>query len=219
MSPLLVVTGTGTEIGKTHTACALASAWGRSAKVAAVKPIESGGTADGDALGRVSTFHVTRCRAPYMYAHPVSPHLAGRREGRPVDLAVVADWVASFRREADGVLVELAGGLFSPVTESATNADLAKALAPTAVLLVAPDRLGVLHDVGSATRAARSEGLALHGVLLSAPAAPDSSTGTNAAELRLVTDLPVLAVYPRASVEELAARADTAGALRQLLSR
>jgi len=83
MSPLLVVTGTGTEIGKTHTACALASAWGRSAKVAAVKPIESGGTADGDALGRVSTFHVTRCRAPYMYANPVSPHLAGRREGRP----------------------------------------------------------------------------------------------------------------------------------------
>lgn len=218
MSPLVVVTGTGTEIGKTHVAATLATAWGRRARIVAVKPIESGGTADGALLGQVSTFHVTRRRPPYIYATPVSPHLAARREDRPVDLDVVVDWVAAWRAEAQGVLVELAGGLFSPLGPAATNADLARALAPDAIVLVAPDRLGVLHDVAAATRAARAEGVAISGIVLSEPATPDGSTGTNAGELPLVTDVPVLASFARAPVAELAASDAADAVVDRLLS-
>ncbi len=209
--PLVVVTGTGTEIGKTVVARGLVAAWAaRGGAIAGLKPIESGQTPGGElggdagALGRVSTFHVTRFPPPYLLMDPVSPHLAARREGRTIDPRVVSSWVADIRARADGVVVELPGGLFSPLTDHLTNADLVTRLAPTRVLLVAPDRLGVIHDVVATVRAARATGISIDGLVLSTPATPDASTGTNAAELsRGAPKLPVLAVLPRATDAEL----------------
>lgn len=210
-APLLLVTGTGTEIGKTVVSTGLVAAWGRRGiAVAGLKPIESGqdpsGQLGGDvlALGQVSTFHVTRFTPPYLLVDAVSPHLAARREGRVIDPDVIARWLRHIREAADAVVLELPGGLFSPLTDALTNADLVPVLEPTKMVLVAPDRLGVLHDVLATTRAARAQGIAFDGLLLSAPAAPDTSTGTNAAELqRVLPSVPVLEVLPRAARAEL----------------
>jgi len=210
-APLLLVTGTGTGIGKTVASCGLVAAWARRGlSVAGVKPIESGqdpaGQLGGDVLelGQVSTFHVTRFTPPYLLVDAVSPHLAARREGRTIDPHVIAAWLQPIRDAADAVVLELPGGLFSPLTDALTNADLVPALEPTKVLVVAPDRLGVLHDVLSTTRAAHAQGLTVDGLLLSAPAEPDGSTGTNADELRRVLPaVPVLGVLPRASRQDL----------------
>ena len=164
-APLLLVTGTGTEIGKTVVSTGLVAAWARRGiAVAGLKPIESGqvaGQLGGDvlALGQVSTFHVTRFTPPYLLADAVSPHLAARREGRTIDPSAVVEWLRPIRETADAIVLELPGGLFSPLTEELTNADLALALTPTKVVLVAPDRLGVLHDVIATTRAARMSGI------------------------------------------------------------
>jgi dethiobiotin synthetase len=205
MSRLIVVVGTGTGIGKTYVAAALVRAWGkRGLRIAGVKPIESGGTEDGDLLGRVSTFHVQRPTSPYVLARPVSPHLAARLEGQTIDLERVRRYVDDVRSQCDGVVVETAGGIFSPLAPPLTNAELVLSLAADAVLLVAPDRLGVLHDVAAVTRATKQ---LLTGIVLSAPAQPDASTGTNAAELTLVTDVPILSVFPRAPVDEISAAA------------
>ena len=205
-SPVLVVTGTGTGIGKTVASTGLVRAWAtRGLAVAGLKPIESGVSADsgpGDvgALDAVSTFHVTHSPAPYLLEAPVSPHLAARTEGRRIELNEVVRWLAPIRRDAQAVVLELPGGLYSPLTDDGlTNADLLVAINPTKVLLVAPDRLGVLHDVLSATRASRSQGIGIDAIVLSAPATPDASTGTNAAELaRILPDVPVVASLPRA---------------------
>lgn len=218
-APLVVITGTGTGIGKTMTSTALVSAWAdRGIAVAGIKPIESGIDATGGdvlALERVSTFHVTRFSPPYLLVAPVSPHLAARREGRVIDVSVILDWVGSIREQAEATVLELAGGLYSPISENRTNADVLRALSPSKTLLVAPDRLGVLHDVIATTRAAAADGLHFDGLILSAPEAADSSTGTNAEELRLVhPDLPVLAELPRASMNEL--RPHLARVLEQL---
>ena len=51
------------------------------------------------------------------------------------------------------------------------------------------------------TKAARASGIEFRGVVLSAPANPDDSTGSNALEIDRVGLGPVLAVFPRASVE------------------
>ncbi|MBX3211040.1 MAG: dethiobiotin synthase [Labilithrix sp.] len=217
-APLLLVTGTGTGIGKTVVAAGLVAAWGRrGAAVAGVKPIESGvepaGPPSGDVreLGRVSTFHVTRFPPPYLLADPVSPHLAARRAGRSIDLDVILDWLAPIRAQADATVVELPGGLFSPLTDTLTNADLLTALAPSRVVLVAPDRLGVIHDVIATTRAARAAGIAFDGLILSAPVEADASVGTNAAELaRVLPALPIVASLPRASADELGLYFDAA---------
>ncbi len=210
-APLILITGTGTDIGKTHFACALVKAWAaRGLQIAGVKPIETGvprgapSGPDGNKLGRMSTFHVKRFPAPYMLARAVSPHLAARADKKTIDPDIVARWTANIRAEADGVVLELPGGLFTPVTERLTNADVAKALKPDATLLLAPDRLGALHDVGACIRAARADGIALMGIVLARPAAPDAATGTNATELASVVDVPVLATLPRTSIDELA---------------
>ncbi|CAN5919167.1 dethiobiotin synthase [soil metagenome] len=229
-APLLVVTGTGTEIGKTHVAAALLVAWARALaahgdldpQVLGLKPVESGVSGelgeDGRTLEQLSTFHVKRFPAPYLLKRAVSPHLAARDEGRTVDLQVILDHVAEARGAGpSGVVVELAGGLFSPLARALSNADVARALQADAVVLVAPDRLGVLHDLGAATRAAEREGLALRGIILVTPAAPDLSTGTNAFEVSLVTEVPLLAVLPRAPVVELGVRADLGAVVQPLL--
>jgi dethiobiotin synthetase len=207
-APLLLVTGTGTEIGKTVVAVGLTEAWSRRDEgraIAGLKPVESG-VPHGDlgpdavALGQVSTFHVTRFTPPYLLMDPVSPHLAARREGRVVEPGVIHRWLAPIRQEADGVVLELPGGLFTPLAEGLTNADLIGKLAPTKLLLVAPDRIGVLHDILATSRAARALGLTIDGIVLSTPAVPDASTATNAEELtRVAPTLPILAVLPRAS--------------------
>jgi len=215
---VVAVTGTGTEIGKTHLAAALVLAWGQRARVAGLKPVESGVTAelgdDAATLGRLSTFHVKQT-PPYMLRRAISPHLAARLEGRTVELAPILAYVEGARLEAEGLVVELAGGLFSPLAPGLANVDVVAALRPDAHLLVASDRLGVLHDVTAAVRAARATSLAAvpTAIVLVTPATPDASTGTNAAELSVVTDIPVAAVLPRAPVEELARRPDVLGLL------
>jgi dethiobiotin synthetase len=227
---LLVVSGTGTGIGKTHATAALLGAWARALSergvpqplVAGLKPVESGvrdeGPSDVRTLEQASTFHVKRFPSPYLLKRPVSPHLAAEEEGRTIEADVITSYVDSVRKLTHGVAVELPGGLFSPLTPELTNADLALALQPDALLLVAPDRLGVLHDVAAATRAAAALGLATSGILLVAPELPDASTGTNAGELAKLTRTPVVAVLPRAPVATLAERPDLTSWLRAFTS-
>lgn len=230
-APLLVISGTGTGIGKTHVTAALLLGWARALReagvvnplIAGVKPVESG-VVDGmptdvATLDQASTFHVKHLPPPYLLRRPVSPHLAAADEDRRIELEPIEAYVNAVRNRVDGVAVELAGGLFSPLDIGMNNADVAMRLGPEATLLVAPDRLGVLHDIAATTRAAHAMGLRLHGVILVAPDQPDASTGTNAQELRAVMAPPVLAVVPRAPVEQLADRDDLQALLHALLIR
>ncbi|HEY1696437.1 MAG TPA: dethiobiotin synthase [Polyangiaceae bacterium] len=201
---LLVVTGTGTEIGKTHLAEALLLRLARTGlRVFGAKPIESGvgvGRSDADRLASASSFHVKHPRLALRA--PVSPHLAARREHTHVDLPVLAAGLLDARNGIDLLLVELPGGLFTPLDDDALNVDFLRLLPCDDVLLVAPDRLGVLHDVLATTHAAPD--LAFSGIVLVAPSLPDASTGTNADELRRFTGIRVLATVPRALPAELA---------------
>jgi dethiobiotin synthetase len=206
LGTLVVVTGTGTGIGKTHLTTALATLAGQTredAVVAAWKPIESGvgsDPTDHDALREASSFHVKQdLDLLYGLAAPISPHLAARREGVTIDLAPVVERARLLRARAHLVLVELPGGLFTPLSDDALNIDLLRALAPTATILVAPNRLGVLHDVLATTRAAT---LPFTAIALTSLAPPDASTTTNASELRRLLRLDVVEI-PSAPVADL----------------
>jgi dethiobiotin synthetase len=201
---IVVVTGTGTGIGKTHFAEALLLA-ARGRKTVGVKPVETGvpdERTDARRLDEAATFHVKRFA--YAFAEPVSPHLAARAEGVEIDIGRLATEVRRLGGLAQLVVVELAGGLFSPLSDRTCNADLLRAIRPDATFLVAPDRLGVLHDVAAAAIAARSRRLSLDGVVLVTPEVPDTSTGRNAREIPLVSRLEVAAVLPRAPAASLA---------------
>lgn len=198
MSSLLVIAGTGTDVGKTHVSCAVLRAWGaRGARISGYKPVESGvdgsGGSDQDRLDASATFHVKHQRLELRAA--ISPHLAARDEGVTLDWKPCVAHALQLRAACDGVVLELAGGLFTPLTDTTRNADLAVALHPTSLVLVAMDRLGVLHDVDVCLRAAPE--LRIRAIALNAPPVADGSTGRNAEELTRLLGRPVVS-FPRA---------------------
>jgi dethiobiotin synthetase len=198
----IVLVGTGTGIGKTHLGVALVRALGSAGlAVAGLKPVESGvgmGISDADLLATAGTFHVKQ-EPPYRLAAPLSPHLAAPLEGLTVRLTPILQWVGQV--QADWLVIETAGALLSPLAPGVTNLDLAEALEPDEVLLVAPDRLGVLHDVTAALFALRhlAPGLPDPIVVLQPPPEPDASTGTNAWELLVLQIARRVTTLPRAA--------------------
>src|SRR6266545_6963991 len=112
---VLVVTGTGTEVGKTVVTAALATlAATRGSSVAVVKPAQTGAGPDepGDleAVRRLSG--VTDLHEYARFPDPLSPAAAARRSGLPpLDLGETAERIRALAAERRLVLVEGAGGL------------------------------------------------------------------------------------------------------------
>lgn len=180
---IVVVTATGTEVGKTWVGCALARALVRAGeRVVAVKPFESGGGDDGERLAE-ATGQTEPRRALVRLREPLTPALAAEREGVALDLEAVVAEIERLERGADVTLVEGAGGVLSPLTWDADATTLARRLGAK-VLLVAPDALGALSAIHTAVHALRAASLEPAAIALVEPAARDASTGTNAASLR-----------------------------------
>jgi dethiobiotin synthetase len=192
---LIVVTGTGTGVGKTYVCRALHEALRDIGDVVALKPIESGFSgqgSDAECIGAGGPW------SPPIYGleEPLAPSVAARNAGVRISLERVATEVlarAEARRASgpDGLtpaaticVVESAGGLFTPLDDEArTNLDLVRLLEPCMWLLVAPNRLGVLGDLGAHLRAASSEHRMPDRVVLNGLVV-DGSSESNESELR-----------------------------------
>jgi dethiobiotin synthetase len=208
--PRIVILGTGTGVGKTYATSALARALSSvsNGTVVAVKPIETGVAStrtkrgdgppprtDAHALERASHGPVLRPHPLYAFSEPISAHLAARRAGVRISLPRICHWAASAIRDDIWQLIETAGGAFSPLSTRSTNMDLAKALEPCVRVLIAPDALGVLHDVFTTVRAMDAKGRIPDFLVLSESRTNDASTGTNAAELaRLGLPRPIAVI-------------------------
>jgi dethiobiotin synthetase len=203
---LVVVSGTGTNIGKTHLSEALLrTLQGTFRRVTGLKPVESGlaeaSLSDSERLGRASSFHVQQ--SGYLFAPALSPHLAAREAGQTIELGAIRLMIERTQAEADLTLVELAGGLFTPLSQSLLNVDVVRALSADFSVLVAPNRLGVLHDVLASTRAAAAMGVSFNAIALMAPENPDASIHTNLSELLHFMNGTAVHSLPRAPVDEL----------------
>ncbi|MFH9086418.1 dethiobiotin synthase [Streptomyces sp. NPDC017673] len=199
--PVLVITGTGTEIGKTVTTAAVAAtalAAGRS--VAVLKAAQTGVGPDerGDAdevarlAGPVTTGELAR------FPEPLAPGTAARRAGMaPVHPHEVAERAAKLATEHDLVLVEGAGGLLVRFDAAGgTLADAAKLLGAP-VLVVAQAGLGTLNVTELTARELLRRDLELAGVVIGSwPATPDLATRCNVADLPEVAAAPLLGALP-----------------------
>ena len=152
--------GTGTEVGKTWVACALARALrATGTTVAARKPAQSfdpadRGPTDADLLAAATAEDPAAvCPPERTYPLAMAPPMAAGALGRPVPtmaelagaLADGSDWPPG-----TGVgIVESAGGVHSPLAEDGDSVDLARALDPDLVVLVADAGLGTIHAVRS----------------------------------------------------------------------
>lgn len=205
---ILVVTGTGTEVGKTVTAAALAvAALAAGRSTAVLKPAQTGVTAGapGDVaeIARLAGAAAggrgaLTARELARFPEPLAPATAARRAGlppvRPAEAAKAAWELAAGH---DLVLVEGAGGLLVRWDDAdATLADAALALdAP--VLVVAAAGLGTLNATALTAEALRARGLRCRGVVVGSwPTAPDLAARCNLVDLPAVAGAPLLGVLP-----------------------
>ncbi|WKE67409.1 dethiobiotin synthase [Gallaecimonas kandeliae] len=165
MAKRLFVTGTDTDVGKTHMGCALLSHLGRlGLKAAGLKPIASGGRIDAERLWRHSSLQLPLdSHNPFHFAPPIAPHLAAAEAGVALGVDEVLKRLEPWQRqEADWLLMEGAGGWRVPLNDNETFADLAKAWGGPVVLVVGM-RLGCVNHALLTAEAIRSDGLELLG--------------------------------------------------------
>ena len=150
---VVFVTATGTEVGKTWwTAATTRALRTGSVSVSARKPAQSFDPADGTRTDAEELAAATgeRIRAvrgeEFSFARPLAPPMAADALGmRPF---LVADLVAAMEpSDAAITFVEGAGGLRSPMAHDGDNRDLARALAPDLILVVAEAGLGTINLV------------------------------------------------------------------------
>ncbi len=151
---LAIVTGTGTDVGKTFvTAATIAVLRAAGAQVQAWKPVQS---YTGDELGNTDAEVLARsvgrkpheiCPRHRWLPMAMAPPIANAAlDGPPFTIATLA---TEFKREpaSDFVFVEGAGGLCSPLADDGDTLSLCGALQPDAVVVVAQPGLGAINDV------------------------------------------------------------------------
>ena len=144
---IVFITGTDTGVGKTVLATVLTSCLrNHGLRVAALKPICSGGREDARVLRRLLDGAMTLQEInPWNFRAPLAPLLAARRERKRVKAADVVAYVRKVRRNAEVVVVEGAGGLLSPLGEDFNARHLIVALRAVP-LIVCPNRLGAVNQ-------------------------------------------------------------------------
>ncbi|CAG9298316.1 dethiobiotin synthase [Celerinatantimonas diazotrophica] len=131
--PIVFVTGTDTEVGKTVVSCTLLAALNNHGCLAdGFKPVASGATyqdgmwtnEDGLALQKYSGRSL-----PYDWVNPntyepaIAPHIAAVQAGSPIETARLDQQLARLREGAELVLIEGAGGWQVPLNEHARFCD------------------------------------------------------------------------------------------------
>ncbi len=202
----LFITGTSTEVGKTHVAAMIARALvagGR--RVGVYKPVASGcREANGEriaddavqlweAAGRPGELDRV---CPQRFLAPLAPSRAAALEGRRVDAVLLRSGLDCWCPTSDVILVEGAGGLMSPLSDEDYNLDLAAAFG-FPLVVVAANELGVINATLQTliTARAKAPGLPIAGVVLNQTARRegDASLATNAEELAARCAAPLLA--------------------------
>lgn len=198
---IVVVTGTGTGVGKTIATAALVVRAAERGTVLAVKPVQTG---MGHEYGEVADTEVIHSLASCDVLEvtrlddPLAPDTAARRCDVPIPQ--IDDYVNRIRALAelyDTVLVEGAGGLLVRLdTDGGTVLDVAVALAAEVVIVVSA-RLGTLNHTELTVGALRARGIEPEGLIIGEwPAEPGLAETCNRHDLPRVTGVPLVATIP-----------------------
>jgi dethiobiotin synthetase len=192
------VTGTGTEVGKTVVAAAIARTLvGEGRRVAVFKPavtgLDEGVETDHELLRRASgSSQSDEEIAPYRYGPPASPHLAAAMAGEEIDpeqLRYAADAAAA---SAEAIVCEGVGGLLVPLSPGYLVRDLAADLGYPLVVVAGPG-LGTINHTLLTVEAARAAGLEVVSVVLNPwPEEPSEIERSNRETIAALAELPVL---------------------------
>lgn len=178
MSKQIFITGTGTEVGKTYvTGLIVKKLWEAGRSAAYYKAAMSGNVRGGD--GNLMPGDAIQVKTmagidqpleemcPYVYETAVSPHLASKIEGNPVEMKRVLDAFDSVCRKYDYVTAEGSGGILCPLrfdTEKIQLEDFIKAR-KLSCLIVADAGLGTINAVVLTAEYMKAHGIPAKGVI------------------------------------------------------
>jgi dethiobiotin synthetase len=183
------ITGTGTEVGKTVVAAAIArTACAAGARVAVFKPAVSGlddyplRAESWECAAELPDHVLLRLAAgssqgddeiaPYRYGPPVSPHLGAELAGEPIDPDRLRGAALGATEGADLLICEGIGGFLVPLTTGYLVRDLAHDLG-LPVTIVASPGLGTINHTLLTIEAVRRAGIQVGRVVLNPwPEAP-----------------------------------------------
>lgn len=196
-TPGVFVTGTGTEVGKTVVAAAIARTLaGDGRRVAVFKPavtgLDEGVETDHALLRRAAgSSQSDEEIAPYRYGPPASPHLAAALAGEEIDPERLRQ-AAAAAAGADAIVCEGVGGLLVPLAPGYLVRDLAADLGYPLVLVAGPG-LGTINHTLLTLEAARGAGLEVAAVLLNPwPEDPSEIERSNRETIAELGDVEVL---------------------------
>jgi dethiobiotin synthetase len=165
------VTGTGTGVGKTVVAAAIARALaGEGKRVAVFKPVVTGleeaGEADHELLRRAAGSEQSDKEiAPHRYGPPMSPHLAAELAGEEIEPGRLVRAAREAASVGDFLVCEGVGGLLVPLSPRYLVRDLAVDLG-LPLVVAAPPGLGTINHTLLTVEAARAAGLEIASVVL-----------------------------------------------------
>mgnify|MGYP006272139075 CR=1 FL=1 len=175
----LFFAGTDTDVGKTAAAVsAVTELVGAGVRVGVYKPVASGTRGpggDGDQLWQAAGRPLSPAAVcPQSFAAAVAPVDAARAEGRAIDEVLMRRGLEPWRTASDLVVVEGAGGLFSPIGPRSLVADLVREFGLPLVIVDAA-RLGLVGRTLATVFAARAEGFHVAAVVVSQTMPPRGS--------------------------------------------
>lgn len=169
------ITGSDTGVGKTWVSCQLIQQLIKKGFIVKTrKPVESGCDtlngnyipSDGEALRQANN-----CRenldviTPYRFQAALAPDQAAKLEMKSITLDQLYSACISEIEPGDFLIVEGAGGFFSPIAEDGLNSDLAEMLG-LEIIIVVEDRLGAINQALLTETAVVNRGLAIHSIVL-----------------------------------------------------
>lgn len=214
MSRNLFVVGTGTDVGKTFvtalivkklTDCGESAAYFK----AAMSGNERGGNGilipgDAEYVKKISkTPQSVSEMCPYVYENAVSPHLASRIEGNPVNFGTVELCWNEVCGKYGFVTAEGSGGILCPLETAAREIWLSDIVCMTKApcLLVADAGLGTINAVGLTAHYMKSRNIPLAGIILNRFIRGDIMHEDNLKMCERITGLRVLTVVGRGDRE------------------
>ena len=202
------VTATGTDVGKTFITALLVKKWRDSGIDAGYYKAALSGAelrdgkwvaGDADYVKRIANLPDTQEQlVSYVYREAVSPHLAARKEGNPVELAkVTADFEAALSRH-EFIFAEGSGGIICPIRKDDNQTifleDIMKALG-LPLLIVTTAALGSINACVLTVEYARSRGIPVRGIIVNRYGMSGNleMEDDNIAMMHDMTDLEILA--------------------------
>ena len=206
------ITGSDTDVGKTYITCELVRQLTQFNLILETrKPTESG--CELDASGKMIPVDGLALQAanqqledidrvtPIKFMAALAPHRAARMEGQRLLLDNLFD--ACSRDNYDSTLiVEGAGGFYSPMAEDGLNADLAHRL-KLPVIIVINDKIGAVNQALLTIHAIESRGLVIAAIILNQVEATITPDMNNREDLLAHCKYPVFSCGYKKTLEPI----------------